>query len=356
MRDVSTLEAICRELPKTDLHLHLDGSVRPESVVEFAAEAGKPLDLATAQKRMRVAGESRSLPEYLTKFPFVNSYLQTALRLERVTRELVEDCARENVRIAEIRFCPLLHTLEGLRMEAILEAVLSGFASAAKATGVKGGVIVDCLREQAPEKQIELAELAVRYKDRGVIALDLAGNEASHDAKNSLGAFQIAGLAGLRRIAHAGEADGPASIRQAIDVLQAERIGHGTKLLGDMKLQSEIVERGIPLEMCLTSNVQTRAVSDYDTHPFCRYLRAGVRVTLNTDNRTVSNTNSSRELALAWFWGALTRDELKRVVMNGVDASFLPSEEKASMRESLANEFEIVLSRAVAAAAVPAAS
>ena len=108
--------------------------------------------------------------------------------------------------------------------------------------------------------------------------------------------------------------------------------------------------------MCLTSNVQTRAVSDYDTHPFCRYLRAGVRVTLNTDNRTVSNTNSSRELALAWFWGGLSRDELKRIVMNGVDASFLPSEEKASMRESLANEFEIVLSRAVAAAAGPAAS
>lgn len=345
MRDPSLLERICRELPKADLHLHLDGSVRPATVLAFAREDGKPLDAATVERRMRVSPDNRSLPEYLLKFPFVNAFLQRPERLARVTRELLEDCAAENVRVAEVRFCPLLHTVDGARAEEILEAVLAGFAEGSKATGVRGGVIVDCLREQPAERQNDLAELAIRYKDRGVVALDLAGNEADHDGKASMAAFDSAGRAGLRRIAHAGEAAGPESIREAITALGAERIGHGTRLLGDAALTAEIAERGIPLEVCLTSNVQTRAVSDFATHPFCRYLRAGVRVTINTDNRTVSNTTSSKELALAWFFGELTRDELKRLVVNGVDAAFLPSEEKAQMRESFAVEFEKVIAR-----------
>ncbi|HVO31756.1 MAG TPA: adenosine deaminase [bacterium] len=345
MRDVSLLERICRELPKADLHLHLDGSVRPETVLAFAKDAGKPIDLPSTLRKMRVAPESRSLPEYLLKFPFVNSFLQSPARLERVTTELLQDCAAENVQVAEIRFCPALHLREGASLDEILDGVLKGFAAGAKATGIKGGVIVDCLREQQPEKMTELAELAVRYKDRGVVALDLAGNEADYDGKNAVPAFQVAGQAGLRRIAHAGEASGPDSIRQAVDELGAERIGHGTHLLGDTKLQAEIAQRGIPLEVCLTSNVHTRAVSDYASHPYVRYLRTGVKVTINTDNRTVSNTTLSHELALAWFWGDLTRDELKRLVVNGVDAAFLPSEEKAMLREKFATEFDAVIGR-----------
>lgn len=347
MSDLATLEHICREIPKTDLHCHLDGSVRPSTIVELAAKADPPriLDLATAQKRMRVGPESRSLPEYLTKFPFVNGFLQRPEALERVTRELVEDCAAENVRIAEIRFCPNLHTILGASPTEILEAVLAGYQAGSKATGVRGGIIVDCLREQPEDKHRELAELAVRYKDKGVVAIDLAGNEADHDAKNALTAFQIAGLAGLRRIAHAGEASGPESIRQAIDVLQAERIGHGTRLVGDTALTAEITQRGIPLEVCITSNVQTRAVSEPAVHPFARYLRGGVRVTINTDNRTVSGTNSSRELALAWYYGGLSRDELRKVVLNGVEASFVPSDEKAQLREEFAVAFDAVMAK-----------
>src|SRR5688500_11777226 len=280
MRDVATLEKICREIPKADLHLHLDGSIRPQTVVELAKKADKPIDLATAQKRMRVASETRSLPEYLSKFPFVNSLLQTPETLGRVTRELLEDCAADNVKVAERRFCPQLHVVGGASQSEILEGVLAGFQEGAK-QGVRGGVIVCCLHEISAEKNNELAELAVKYKDRGVVALDLAGNEADHDAKNALAAFEVAGRAGLRRVAHAGEADGPDSIRQAVETLRAERIGHGTKLLGDPALQGEIVQRGIPLEVCLTSNVQTRAVSEYAVHPFVRYLRSGVRVTIN---------------------------------------------------------------------------
>ena len=346
MRDLATLERICRELPKTDLHLHIDGSVRPETVVEFARADGKELDLPSTEKRMRVGPETRSLAEYLTKFPFVNSWLQRPERLARVTREVLEDCAAENVRVAELRFCPLLHVGGGADVTQILEAVLAGFAEGSKATGVVGGIIVDCLRDQPPEKQSQLAELAIRYKDNGVVALDLAGNDTPSDSgKNSIGAFQTAGVAGLRRIVHAGEGGGAESIREAIETLGAERIGHGTRLMGDPDLQAEIAQRGIPLEVCLTSNVQTRTVSDYDTHPFIRYLRAGVRVTINTDNRTVSHTTSSRELALAWFYGELSRDELKRLVMNGVDASFLPSEQKAAMRDRYSSEFDAVIAK-----------
>ncbi len=346
MRDVGTLEKICREIPKADLHLHLDGSVRPQTVVEFSKKADKAIDLATAQKRMRLGSDRGSLPEYLSKFPFVNSLLQTPDAMRRVTREILEDCAEDRVRVAEVRFCPQLHVASGATPEEILEGVLAGYQDGTK-TGVRGGVIVCCLRELSPEKNAELAELAVKHKDRGVVALDLAGNEADHDAKNALAAFEVAGRAGLRRIAHAGEADGPDSIRQAVETLQAERIGHGTKLLGDPELQGEIVQRGIPLEVCLTSNVQTRAVSDFSGHPFARYLRSGVRVTINTDNRTVSGTTASHELALAWFWGELTREELKRLCLNGVDASFLPSDAKAQTREEFARDFDAAIERAM---------
>jgi len=345
MRDVATLERICRDLPKADLHLHLDGSVRPKTLVELSEKGLRKVDLASAERKMRVSPDNRSLVDYLTRFSFVNTYLQTPEALGRVTRELVADCAAENVRIAEIRFCPLLHTLQGASPEAILAGVLDAFAAASKEHNLKGGIIVCALREQPADSSQQLAELAVKYKDKGVIALDLAGNEADHGTKNVLLAFDAAGNAGLRRIAHAGEADGPESIRSAIDVLKAERIGHGTRLLGDAKLTAEIAQRGIPLEVCLTSNVQTRAVSDYATHPFCRYLRAGVRVTINTDNRTVSNTNSSHELALAWFYGELTRDELKKLVLNGAAASFITADEKTAAHEEFESGFEAVLAK-----------
>ena len=344
--ELASLERICREIPKADLHLHLDGSVRPETVAELSKKSDKPVDLATAQRKMRVGSESRSLVDYLSKFPFVNHYLQAPEQLARVTRELLADCAAEKVKIAEVRFSPWLHTLRGASIAAILDGVLTGFAEGSKATGVRGGVIVCGLRDQTPERISELAELSIANRDKGVIAIDLAGNEADYDAKNAVAAFAAAGAAGLRRIAHAGEAEGPESIRQAIETLGAERIGHGTKLLGDPALQAEVAQRGIPLEVCLTSNVQTRAVSDYSGHPFCRYLRAGVKVTINTDNRTVSNTTASHELALAWYWGELTREELKRLVTNGVDASFLPSEEKARFHEEFAAEFDAVIARA----------
>lgn len=350
MRDVLSLERICREFPKADLHLHLDGSVRPKTLAELSEKGVRKVDLATAERKMRVTSDNRSLVDYLTRFSFVNTYLQSPDALGRVTKELVADCAAENVRIAEIRFCPALHTIGGSSMEMVLQAVLDGFASAAREHKINGGIIVCALREQPQEMANEIAELAVRYKDKGVIAIDLAGNEADHDAKNVLLAFDNAGNSGVRRIAHAGEADGPESIRNAIDVLKAERIGHGTRLLGDTSLIAEIAQRGIPLEVCLTSNVQTRAVSDYATHPFCRYLRAGVRVTINTDNRTVSHTNSSRELALAWHWGELTRDELKKLVLNGASASFLSADEKAAAHEEFEGGFEAVLARASAAA------
>lgn len=354
MRDVASLERICRDFPKADLHLHLDGSVRPKTLAELSEKGLRKVDLETAERKMRVSPDNRSLADYLTRFSFVNTYLQSPDALARVTRELVADCAAENVRIAEIRFCPTLHTIGGSSAELILQAVLDAFATASREHKVKGGIIVCALREQPADQSQQLSELAVRYKDKGVIALDLAGNEADYDAKNVLLAFDAAGNAGLRRIAHAGEADGPESIRSAIDVLKAERIGHGTRLLGDTKLTAEIAQRGIPLEVCLTSNVQTRAVSDYATHPFCRYLRAGVRVTINTDNRTVSNTTSSKELALAWHYGELTREELKKLVMNGAAASFLPSEEKTSAAEEFEGGFEAVLARAESASGAKA--
>jgi adenosine deaminase len=262
--------------------------------------------------------------------------------LARVARELVEDVAKENVRYLEARFCPSIHSVGGSSLDQIVDGVLEGLRQGSEATGVGTGLIICALREQAAGASMMLAELAAAYRGRGVVAFDLAGDE-SKPAEPHFPAFEHVGAAGLARIAHAGEAAGPENIREAIEKLGAERIGHGTKLLGDPSLLNEVAERGIPLEVCLTSNVHTRAVADYDGHPFARYVRQGIRVTVNTDNRTVSSTDSTHELARAFVHGELTQEELRRVVVAGVEAAFLPSDEKATLKRDFETQFDSIV-------------
>lgn len=343
MKKLDKALEICRELPKTDLHVHLDGSVRPATMLEAVqALDSRDWTLEQVTERMRVDREVRSLQDYLKKFDFITRYLQGAEIIERVSAELVEDAAAENVRYVEARFCPSLHSVSGQPLEAIVEAALAGLKRGSEKTGVPSNLIICAMREQMPSASMMLADLVVRYRDQGVVAFDLAGDE-SKKAEPHYPAFEHVGSVGVARIVHAGEAAGPENIKEAIEKMGAERIGHGTRLLGDLDLLNEIAERGIPLEVCPTSNVQTRAVSNYDGHPFARYLRSGVKITINTDNRSVSNTTSSYELARAWVHGELTVDELKRVVIAGVDAAFLSADEKTDLKRDVAARFDAVV-------------
>lgn len=327
-------------LPKIDLHLHLDGSLRAETVLDLARQQGLSLPVWTAgelRRMLEVWGRAHDLAEYLTKFDLPVRLLQRADALARVAAELIEDVARENVRYAEVRFAPWLHTRRGLRLSQAIAAVLDGLSQGEKRCGVQSRLIVCCMRHHSPQDNLAVAEVSLRFKDAGVGGLDLAGDEAlSTAATLPVEAFRLAQEKGLHRTVHAGEGAGPESIRVAIEVLGAERLGHGVRLCEDPALMEEVRQRGITLEMCPTSNVQTSVVGSVDEHPIDAYLRAGLRVTVNTDNRRVSRTTLTEEYGLLvehFGWGL---PQILATTRNSLAAAFVPE----ALREELTATFE----------------
>ena len=339
-----------RRLPKTDLHLHLDGSLRPRTVWELAQEQRVRLPAKSAAELARklVAGpQVRSLGDYLKTFDITLSVLQVPDALERVSYELAEDCAAENVRHMEVRYSPILHQAKGLKLPAILEPVLAGLKRAEREFHLSTGVIICGMRNISPRRSLELAKLAVAYKDRGVVAFDLAGEEKDHPAKDHQRAFRLIADHNLASTVHAGEGFGPPSIAQALHDCGAHRIGHGTRLREDTGLLHYVNDHRIPLEVCLTSNVQTRAVKSLKDHPFRQYLDMGLRVTLNTDNRTVSNTNLTKEYALAARAFRLSPYQVKRILIGGFKSAFLPYAEKARLLRQVVLEIDTVFMEAL---------
>jgi adenosine deaminase len=344
-----TLETL-RRLPKTDLHLHLDGSLRPRTVWELAQEQGVKLPAKSAGDLARklVAGpQVKSLGDYLKTFDLTLAVLQVPQALERVSYELAEDCAAENVRHMEVRYSPILHQAQGLKLPAILEPVLAGLKRAEREFRMSTGVIICGMRNISPRRSLELAKLAVAYKDRGVVAFDLAGEEKDHPAKDHQRAFRFIADHNLASTVHAGEGFGPPSIAQALHDCGAHRIGHGTRLREDTGLLHYVNDHRIPLEVCLTSNIQTRAVKSVKDHPFRQYLDMGLRVTLNTDNRTVSNTNLTKEYALAARAFRLSPYQVKRILIGGFKSASLPYAEKARLLRQVVLEIDTVFMEAL---------
>jgi adenosine deaminase len=324
---------LLHRLPKTDLHCHLDGSIRPSTLLELANAEGLPLP---GDSEETLAGAlcpppGSDLTSYLRLFDLTLSVMQTEAALERTAFELAEDAARENVWYLEARFAPILHRQKGLSLEAIVEAVLRGLRRAEGRWRIRSGVIVCGIRHIGHEVSLELAELALQYKNQGVVAFDLAGAEKDYPAKHHREAFYRILNNNINSTVHAGEAFGARSIHQAIHYCGAHRIGHGTLLWEDPDLLEYVNDHRIPLEMCLTSNIQTGAADSYETHPFGSYFRKGLRVTINTDNRLMSNTTVSRELQLACEAFQLDVSDLRKVLINGFKAAFLPHAEKVAM-------------------------
>lgn len=320
-------------LPKAELHVHLDGSIRPETMLELADEAGvalpasDPVELAAAMR----ADDSDNLVAYLETFATTLRVLQTGEQLERVAYELTIDHAAENVKWVEVRFSPWLNTGGGLSMDEVLDAVLAGLHRAESEVDVRTGVIVCALRHLDPDISMELAELAVAYRDRGVVAVDLAAAEKGNPAALHAEAFRHAAEHDLARTVHAGEAFGPPSIRQALLDCAAHRIGHGTRLQEDESLERYVRDHRIPLEICLTSNVQTRVARTFAEHPVRRYFDQDIPLTLCTDNRLVSGTTVTDEYLLAHEHLGFTMAELQQVARMGFEAAFLPWPEKREL-------------------------
>ncbi|MBB3110662.1 adenosine deaminase [Paenibacillus phyllosphaerae] len=333
-----TSDARLLQLPKVDLHVHLDGSVKPATVLELARRQGIALPADTAEgllPYMQVSDDCESLTEYLSKFQFVLRFMQQAEAIERIAYELVEQAAQENVIYIEVRFGPHLHTQEGLLVEQAIEAALAGLARGEAEFGVVARLIVISMRHESEVVNAPVVAAAIRYRDAGVVAVDLAGDEAGFPASLFRGLFAPAKAADMPITIHAGEAAGAANIEEAIEHLGAKRLGHGVRLKEDGEVFRIVKNRGIPLEMCPISNMQTKAVSGWGVYPLRDYLRQGLKVTINTDNRTVSDSTLTKEYALLMAHCGLTIEEIARTVQFSVEAAFVDETARAALMAKL---------------------
>ncbi|MDY6915587.1 MAG: adenosine deaminase [Candidatus Cloacimonadota bacterium] len=332
-----------KKIPKTDLHLHLDGSLRLNTILDLAKK--NKVKLPTTKKEELQAyiccdEKCESLEEYLQGFKVTCSVMQTEEALHRIALELAEDVATENVIYMEVRYSPILHTEKGLSLEKVNNAILSGLKEGEKKFNVKSGVIICGMRHMKPSISYDLARLAVKYKNKGVVGYDLAGAEAGFPASEHKKAFDLVHEHNMNLTVHAGEAAGADSIKQSLHKCGAHRIGHGTRLYEDEDLLNYVNDHRIPLEVCLISNLQTKAVKSLAEHPVKDYLKKGLRVTLNTDNRLISNTTLSKEYITAvekfsWGW-----NEIKQVAVNGFVSAFLPFREKQELLQKVVKEIQ----------------
>ncbi|CAN5848508.1 adenosine deaminase [soil metagenome] len=332
---------LLHQLPKTDLHCHLDGSLRLDTVLHLAKQQGVELptfDPAGLNAMLAQGEHTTSLDDYLRAFDITLSVMQTEEGLERAAYELAEDAHNENVRYIEVRYSPLLHTREGLRPAQVVESVLRGLRMAKRELGIRYGLILCAIRSLVPESSLKIAELCVAFKNRGVVGFDLAGSEVNNPAKLHRHAFQLVIDNNINCTAHAGESFGADSVHQAIHKCGAHRIGHGTRLVEDGDLLNYVNDHRIALEVCPSSNVHTRAATSWETHPVDFYVDYGLRVTINTDNRLMSNTTVTKELHLCHQHYGWSLQTIKEIIIAGFKSAFMPYREKADLLAEISRE------------------
>ena len=325
-----------------DLHLHLDGSLNPKNIQTMADMAGVLLPYTEEhiiREKMMVEPDCRNLGEYLEKFDLPLSVLQTAECLEYAVYELIRDLKAQGLCYAEIRYAPQLHLQKGLTQDEVVAATISGRNKGIEDFGIKVNLILCCMRgDQNYKENMETVRMAEKYLGKGVCAVDLAGNEAAYPTESFKDVFVSAKEKGVPAIIHAGEAAGPESVWSALE-LGAVRIGHGIHAAEDEKLQCTMKEKRIIPEMCYSSNLQTKAVNKGEDYPILKFMDAGILVTLNTDNLTVSNTGLKREYILVQELFGLSDDQMKRIALNGVEGAFVSEEEKAVLKAKIEQEF-----------------
>ncbi|WUI00543.1 adenosine deaminase [Spirillospora sp. NBC_00431] len=332
-----------RRAPKVLLHDHLDGGVRPGTVAELARESGygdlPTTDADNLRAWFEESANSGSLERYLETFSHTVGVMQSAEALTRVAYECAEDLANDGVVYAEVRYAPEQHLRAGLSLEQVVEAVLDGFAKGGRDHGIRVGTLVTAMRHQA--RSMEIAELAVRYRDAGVVGFDIAGAEAGYPPTRHLDAFEYLQRENAHFTIHAGEGFGLPSIWQAIQWCGADRLGHGVRIIDDIEVDGDearlgrladyVRDKRIPLEMCPTSNIQTGAAKSIAEHPIGLLRRLSFRVTVNTDNRLMSGTTLSHEFvklveAFGYGW-----DDLQWFTVNAMKSAFAPFTERLEL-------------------------
>jgi adenosine deaminase len=331
---------VLRRLPKAELHVHLDGSLRPATMIELARADGIALPSTDpeALRRFMLVDNASNLEDYLRRFDVTIPLLQTPEAVERVAYEMAEDAARDNVRYLEVRYCPHLSRTKGMSLDDVIEAELRGFARGERDFGVVSRVINCSLRHYDPAISVQIARRSVAFRDRGVVAFDLAGGEAGRPAEAHKAAFDVAAQGFLGITVHAGEAAGAESVAAAVYQCHANRIGHGTRLRENAELRDYVRDRRILIEANITSNVQTRAVARASEHPVRAYFDAGLNVTLCTDGWLMAGVSLSDEYWLAHTELGFTRPEIDRLILNGFESAFLPWPERLDLLSRVRDE------------------
>ena len=340
-------EKFIRTLPKVVLHDHLDGGLRPQTIIELAKDIGyKKLptkDPGELKEWFHRGAQRGSLPLYLEGFAHTIGVMQSEEALERVTYEMMEDMHHDGVVYIETRFAPVFHVEKGLHWEEIVASVLRGLEKGKKDFGVEYGLIICAMRNMQLSQ--EMAELAVDFRERGVVGFDLAGEEGGFPPKKHVDAFHYIQRENFNITIHAGEGFGKESIWQAIQWCGAHRIGHATRLIDDIKISNDdpteivsmgylsqyVLDKRIPLEICLTSNVDTGAVKSIEEHPFGIYHRYKFRVSLNTDDRLMSDTTMSKEYKLAHDIFKLSLQDLEKLSINAMKSAFVPYKKRIDL-------------------------
>lgn len=313
-------------IPKVELHLHLDGSVRTSTANELLNR--------DVTKEMKVDSEVTNLNEYLEKFDIPVELMQTKENIERISEELATDLKQENVIYAEIRFAPLKHLEQGLTPEEVIESVLNGLSK----VDIKTNVILCAIRGESYEENKKVVDLASKYLNKGVCAIDLAGAEALYKTKEYKDLFEYANQLNVPFTIHAGEADGIESIESALS-FGTKRLGHGVRTLENKETLEKIINNNITLEVCPTSNINTSIFPEYKMHNIKALYELGVKVTINTDNRTVSNITISEEYEKLQQAFNFTYNDFYNMNLNAINASFITESEKEQLRKILKESY-----------------
>lgn len=325
-------------LPKIELHCHLDGSVRPETIIEIAKEEGASIPCYNIEsiKDMLIAPmECTSLEEYLERFELPIAVMQSKKSLKRIAYELLEDAAKENVKYIEVRFAPLLHIKKGLTLDEIIESVLDGIKAAENSFDIKSNLILSCLRNMPVDTVFQVVEAGKKFLNKGVVAIDLCANEEAGFCERFVEPIALAKEYGYRVTIHAGETGVGENVLHAVKMLGAERIGHGVFIKNCPEAYSIVKNENITLEMCPTSNVQTKAVENLNNHPIYNFHKDEIKVTVNTDNRTVSNTNLTNEYYRLLENFNIAYEDYKELYINSIEASFADLETKIKLKNMI---------------------
>lgn len=334
-------EAVVKQLPKIELHCHLDGSVRPHILEKLAHDQGKTLPWTGSElaSKLIAPADCSSLLDYLERFDRVLPYLQTVEAIELIIFDLIAQVADENVTYIEVRFAPLLFNREGLAIQTIVEAVLTGLKRGQDVFGVKSNALLCGMRHHTKEENTAVVTATKDYLNKGVVGFDLAGDEAQFPAELYTDLMALATNQSIPLTLHAGECGCPQNVLTSI-MAGAQRIGHGIAIAKNTEVLNLCQKNETTIEMCPTSNFQTKAVTNLADYPFQTFLDAGLKICINTDNRTVSNTTLTQEFLKLHEWYGIDYNCMEKLNHHAVDGAFISQSEKAALHSQLKTAYE----------------